>query len=61
VPYRAGTQLPDAPEAYEAMVTRPEAAPAQSRSTDLDSISTAQSNEPPEQCGNFPPRQGTSS
>ena len=28
-------RLPDAPEAYGAMITRPMAAPAQSRSTDL--------------------------
>jgi hypothetical protein len=28
-------RLPDAPEAYGAMITRPKAAPAQSRSTDL--------------------------
>lgn len=29
-------RLPDAPEAYGAMITRPKAAPAQSRSTDLN-------------------------
>ncbi|EFE69433.1 predicted protein [Streptomyces viridosporus ATCC 14672] len=28
-------RLPDAPEAYGAKITRPKAAPAQSRSTDL--------------------------
>jgi hypothetical protein len=33
--YRAGPQLPDAPEAYGAMITRAKAAPPQSRSADL--------------------------
>ncbi|WP_407704557.1 hypothetical protein [Streptomyces spongiae] len=34
----ADWMLPDAPEAYGAMITRPKAAPAQSRSTDLDDL-----------------------
>lgn len=31
-------RLPDAPQAYGAMITRPKAAPAQSRSTDLSCV-----------------------
>ncbi|MEU7369704.1 hypothetical protein AB0B92_29885, partial [Streptomyces hygroscopicus] len=34
-------RLPDAPQAYGAMITRPKAAPAQSRSTDLDANTAA--------------------